>query len=141
MIGPHRDDLDFSLHGMPAKEYASNGEMWTMALALKMSLFQLLSENLLSESSVSAGAGKPILILDDVFSQLDTSRREKIVDFSQQQEQVLVTAASENDIPLEFISNSQAEVNLCNVEEIKADADREETITGEFSSGETSYEA
>lgn len=141
LIGPHRDDLDFSLHGMPAKEYASNGEMWTMALALKMSLFQLLSENLLSESSVSAGAGKPILILDDVFSQLDTSRREKIVDFSQQQEQVLVTAASENDIPLEFISNSQAEVNLCNVEEIKADADREETITGEFSSGETSYEA
>ena len=90
LIGPHRDDLVFMLNGMNAKEYASNGEMWTLALALKLALFSLLREELDIE---------PIVILDDVFAQLDESRRAQILDFASKQEQVLVTVAAQGDIP------------------------------------------
>ncbi|NMN01878.1 DNA replication/repair protein RecF [Bifidobacterium panos] len=90
LIGPQRDDLDVTLDGMSAKEFASNGEMWTMALALKMALFE----------TVTAERGmKPIVILDDVFAQLDESRREQILRFAQNQEQVLITVAAASDIP------------------------------------------
>lgn len=90
LIGPHRDDLDIRLNGMPAREFASNGEMWTMALALKMALYE----------TVSAERGsKPIVILDDVFAQLDESRRGQILDFAYAQDQVLITVAAASDIP------------------------------------------
>lgn len=90
LIGPQRDDLAVTLDGVPAREFASNGEMWTMALALKLALFE----------AVSADRGvKPIVILDDVFAQLDESRRSQILDFASRQDQVLVTAAAAGDIP------------------------------------------
>ncbi len=90
LIGPHRDDLDIRLNGMTAREFASNGEMWTMALALKMALYE----------TVSAEHGsKPIVILDDVFAQLDESRRGQILDFAYAQDQVLITVAAASDIP------------------------------------------
>ena len=90
LIGPQRDDLDVTLDGISAKDFASNGEMWTMALALKMALF----------ATVTAERGtKPIVILDDVFAQLDESRREQILRFAQNQEQVLITVAAAGDIP------------------------------------------
>lgn len=90
LIGPHRDDLVFELNGMNAKEYASNGEMWTLALALKIAQFKLLQQRL---------GVTPVVILDDVFAQLDESRRSQILNFASQQEQVLVTVAAKSDIP------------------------------------------
>lgn len=90
LIGPHRDDLTILLNGLPAREYASNGEMWTLALALKMALFETLSET---------DGQSPILILDDVFAQLDESRRRQIVEFCANRDQVLITMAAYSDLP------------------------------------------
>lgn len=90
LIGPHRDDLTLLLNDMPAREFASNGEMWTMALALKMALYEAVSAQFES---------KPIVILDDVFAQLDESRRGQILDFAMRQDQVLITVAAASDIP------------------------------------------
>lgn len=91
LIGPQRDDLTLNLADMPAREFASNGEMWTMALALKMALFQVVREKL---------ELKPIVILDDVFAQLDDNRRTQILDFARKQNQVLITVAAEGDVPM-----------------------------------------
>lgn len=144
LIGPHRDDIGFFLNSMPAREYASNGELWTLALALKMALFEVLSEkmaaghnerhndndtgNTLSDSDNNFHEirNKPILILDDVFSQLDTYRRTKIVDFAAGQGQVIITAASQSDIPDEFISgnmDTHAGVELIDVEKVRDNTD------------------
>ncbi|MBW3088675.1 DNA replication/repair protein RecF [Bifidobacterium sp. 82T24] len=90
LIGPHRDDVIFELNGMAARDYASNGEMWTLALALKMALFELLRD---------VRGDEPLLILDDVFAQLDESRRRQIVDFARRQGQVLITMAAATDMP------------------------------------------
>nr|WP_236023727.1 DNA replication and repair protein RecF [Bifidobacterium miconis] len=90
LIGPHRDDLSLLLAGMPAREFASNGEMWTMALALKMALFDVVARE---------RGTRPIVILDDVFAQLDESRRGQILDFASRQDQVLITVAAASDIP------------------------------------------
>lgn len=90
LIGPHRDDVIVELNGLPAREYASNGEMWTLALALKMALFELLRDT---------RGDEPLLILDDVFAQLDESRRRQIVDFARRQGQVLITMAAATDMP------------------------------------------
>lgn len=88
LIGPHRDDLLVSLDGEPAQEFASNGELWTLGLAMKMAQFNYLARQ-----------DAPILILDDVFAQLDESRRRQILDFAEQQEQVFITVAARSDIP------------------------------------------
>lgn len=90
LIGPHRDDMDLELDGMPAREFASNGEMWTLALALKMALLEQLAKE---------GRETPIVLLDDVFAQLDDSRRRMILDFARHQGQVLITVAAASDIP------------------------------------------
>lgn len=90
LIGPHRDDLALTLDGAPAREFASNGEMWTLALAMKMALYE----------TVAAQRGeKPIVILDDVFAQLDESRRAQILAFAGRQDQVIITVAAASDIP------------------------------------------
>ena len=72
LIGPQRDDLLVTLNGMPAREFASNGEMWTLALALKMAQYRALCEYFDT---------RPVVILDDVFAQLDESRRTEILRF------------------------------------------------------------
>lgn len=90
LIGPQRDDLIITLNGMPAREFASNGEMWTLALALKMALYELVNEE---------RGTKPVVILDDVFAQLDDSRRRQIMEFALRPDQVVITAASSGDIP------------------------------------------
>ena len=144
LIGPHRDDIGFFLNSIPAREYASNGELWTLALALKMALFEILSEKMAaghegryddndtgntpsdSDNNFHGTRNKPILILDDVFSQLDTYRRTKIVDFAAGQGQVIITAASQSDIPDEFISGNvdpYAGVKLINVEKVRDNTD------------------
>ncbi|OZG65245.1 DNA replication/repair protein RecF [Bifidobacterium eulemuris] len=90
LIGPQRDDLALELNGMAAREYASNGEMWTMALALKMALFETVAR----VTDVT-----PIVILDDVFAQLDEHRRNQIMAFAAGQPQVLITVAAASDMP------------------------------------------
>ena len=104
LIGPQRDDLTLRLNDMPAREFASNGEMWTMALALKMALYEVVS----AQRNV-----KPIVILDDVFAQLDESRRGQILDFARRQDQVLITVAAASDIP-------QGEAHVIDVAALRA---------------------
>ncbi|MFM8695043.1 MAG: DNA replication and repair protein RecF, partial [Actinomycetota bacterium] len=89
LIGPHRDDLLLNLGDHPVKGYASHGESWSIALALRLASYQLF---------VNEGA-KPILILDDVFSELDEGRREKLLEIADSAEQTLITVAVENDLP------------------------------------------
>ena len=89
LVGPHRDDLVLSLGMLPAKGYASHGESWSFALALKLGSFALLR----------ADGVEPVLILDDVFAELDTTRRERLAAGVSGAEQVLVTAAVGADVP------------------------------------------
>jgi DNA replication and repair protein RecF len=89
LVGPHRDDLTLMLGPLPVKGYASHGESWSMALALRLASYDLLR----------AGGDDPILILDDVFAELDTDRRERLAELVAGAEQVLVTAAVPDDVP------------------------------------------
>lgn len=91
MIGPHRDDLELSLNGLPVKGYASHGESWSFALSLKMALALILREE--------SPAGDPVIILDDVFAELDARRRQSLMSAVRNFEQVIVTAAVEADVP------------------------------------------
>ncbi|GAB6900021.1 DNA replication/repair protein RecF [Kineosporia succinea] len=92
LVGPHRDDLLLSLGGLPAKGYASHGESWSFALALRLSSYDLLR----GDGDESA---EPVLILDDVFAELDAGRRERLAEMVAGAEQVLVTAAVADDVP------------------------------------------
>jgi DNA replication and repair protein RecF len=94
LIGPHRDDLHLQLGDFPAKGYASHGESWSMAISLRIGSFNLLK---------SEGAS-PILILDDVFAELDTSRRIQLMSATQLAEQTFITAAVESDLPAELLT-------------------------------------
>jgi DNA replication and repair protein RecF len=89
LAGPHRDELELSIRELPARGYASHGESWSMALALRLASFDLLR----------AGREDPVLILDDVFAELDAGRRERLAALVATAEQVLVTAAVPEDIP------------------------------------------
>lgn len=93
LVGPHRDELalllDYGQGPVPAKAYASHGESWSFALSLKLAAFDLLR----------AEAIEPVLILDDVFAELDSSRRAQLAQVAVSAEQVLVTAAVEEDVP------------------------------------------
>jgi DNA replication and repair protein RecF len=89
LVGPHRDELELVLDGHPAKGYASHGESWSFALALRLASFELLK----------AESGEPVLILDDVFAELDQRRRGRLAEVAAAAEQVLVTAAVEEDVP------------------------------------------
>lgn len=97
-VGPHRDDLDLTIDGLTARDYASHGESWSLALALKLAAAAILRE-------VSI-AGDPVLILDDVFAELDATRRERLATLVAGYEQVLITAAVARDIP-RFASTSR----------------------------------
>lgn len=91
LVGPHRDDLILILGTLPAKGYASHGESWSYALSLRLASLELLKQ----ESKL----GDPILILDDVFAELDSDRREKLAELVENNEQVLITAAVIEDVP------------------------------------------
>lgn len=92
LVGPHRDELLLNLGGLPAKGYASHGESWSFALALRLSSYDLLR----GDGDESA---EPVLILDDVFAELDAGRRERLAEMVAGAEQVLVTAAVAEDVP------------------------------------------
>lgn len=98
LAGPHRDDLVLTLNTLPARGYASHGESWSFALALKLASATLLK----SESS----AGDPVLILDDVFAELDESRRDRLGHAVENFEQVLITAAVLRDVPPQLAVNT-----------------------------------
>jgi len=90
LVGPHRDDLTLTLGDLPAKGYASHGESWSVALALRLASFDVLR----SEGE------QPILILDDVFAELDATRRDRLAEAIADCEQVLITAAVAEDVPV-----------------------------------------
>lgn len=96
LVGPHRDDLVLMLGSLPAKGYASHGESWSYALALRLASIALLR--------AETRSGDPVLILDDVFAELDAGRRERLAEMVLENEQVLITAAVAEDIPEKLIS-------------------------------------
>ena len=89
LVGPHRDEVTLAVGDLPAKGYASHGESWSLALALRLSSFELLRLD----------GDDPVLILDDVFAELDVGRREQLAELVGDAEQVLVTAAVADDVP------------------------------------------
>jgi DNA replication and repair protein RecF len=95
LVGPQRDDLQISLGPVPAKGYASHGESWSIALALKLASFDVLRSD----------GEDPVLILDDVFAELDTKRRERLAARLTEATQVLITAAVDADIPTELLGS------------------------------------
>jgi DNA replication and repair protein RecF len=94
LVGPHRDDMALTLGGLPAKGYASHGESWSFALALR-----LASYNLLTEGVDTGPDAEPVLILDDVFAELDARRRDRLAELVAPARQVLITAAVAGDVP------------------------------------------
>lgn len=96
LVGPHRDDVELILGSVPAKGYASHGETWSVALALRLASYYVL------KADQDLEAADPILILDDVFAELDVSRRSKLAHIVASAEQVLVTAAVADDVPEEL---------------------------------------
>ncbi|MCB5282973.1 MULTISPECIES: DNA replication/repair protein RecF [unclassified Arthrobacter] len=96
LVGPHRDELELVLGSVPAKGYASHGETWSMCLSLRLASYYVMLDD------ARTGGSAPILILDDVFAELDVQRRRKLAAIVSGAEQVLVTAAVEDDIPTEL---------------------------------------
>lgn len=99
LVGPHRDELRLALGSLPAKGYASHGESWSFALALRLASWQLLRTD---ASGQWAGGSEPILILDDVFAELDARRRQRLAHLVREADQVLVTQAVGDDLPAEL---------------------------------------
>jgi len=89
LVGPHRDELELRVGELPARGYASHGESWSLALALRLASYELLR----------ADGEDPVLILDDVFAELDTGRRDRLAGLVADAEQVIVTAAVPADVP------------------------------------------
>ena len=109
LVGPHRDDMEITIGELPAKGYASHGESWSVALALRLASFDLLKAN--------SPAGDPVLILDDVFAELDSARRNQLILRVKNVEQVLITAAVLEDVPKELVGNKLL-VNNSKVEKL-----------------------
>jgi DNA replication and repair protein RecF len=111
LVGPHRDELVLKLGPLPAKGYASHGESWSFALALKLAAYDLL------RAETDAG-GEPVLVLDDVFAELDGHRRERLAGMVAGAEQVLVTAAVPEDVP-EALAGARVDVMGAEVRRIR----------------------
>lgn len=95
LVGPHRDDLELGLGALPVRGYASHGEGWSVTLALRLGSYELLRSDALP-------GGDPVLILDDVFAELDADRREQLALAAGKAEQAIVTAAVAGDVPEQF---------------------------------------
>lgn len=106
LVGPHRDDLLLNLGTQPAKGFASHGETWSYAISLRLAEFNLLASD----------GTDPVLILDDVFAELDAQRREKLVALAAQAEQVLITAAVDEDLPGNLVPVTRFNVTVRDVE-------------------------
>jgi DNA replication and repair protein RecF len=96
LVGPHRDDIDLAIGGLAVRGYASHGESWSTALALRLGTYRLLT----AAGGPDGGEdGEPVLVLDDVFAELDASRRNALADATDTAGQVLITAAVDADVP------------------------------------------
>ena len=109
LVGPHRDELGIDVRNLPVKGYASHGESWSAALTLRLASFELLRHD--------RPGGDPVLILDDVFAELDSRRRRRLVELTQTAEQTLVTAAVAEDVPTE-LDGARFEVNAGEVHRV-----------------------
>ena len=92
LSGPHRDDLSLGLRGLPARTHASHGEAWSLALALRLASHRLLAEE----------GEEPVLLMDDVFAELDRQRRDRVAEAALAAEQTIVTAAAAEELPAEL---------------------------------------
>lgn len=92
LVGPHRDDLELLIDGVPARGYASHGESWSLALSLRLGSFDVLR-------ALESDEAAPVVLLDDVFAELDVSRREYLADIVADAEQAIITVAVDADIP------------------------------------------
>jgi DNA replication and repair protein RecF len=99
LVGPHRDEVGLAVGTLPVKGYASHGESWSFALALRLASYDLLRGD----------GDDPILILDDVFAELDADRRDRLAELVADAEQVLVTAAVAADVP-DLLEGARLEV-------------------------------
>lgn len=113
LTGPHRDDLQLVLGTQPAKGYASHGESWSFALTLRLA----------SHRMQRADGTEPVVILDDVFAELDRTRRAALVELAGEAEQVLVTAAVDEDIPAGLLTSAQ-------VHTVRAEVTEEGRVSG-----------
>ncbi|HKC28242.1 MAG TPA: DNA replication/repair protein RecF [Jatrophihabitans sp.] len=111
LVGPHRDDLELGIGTLPVKGYASHGEGWSVALALRLGCFELLRSDVLP-------GGDPVLILDDVFAELDADRREQLALAAGKAEQAIVTAAVAGDVP-EQLAGAQFQVRTGAVHRVR----------------------
>jgi DNA replication and repair protein RecF len=114
LVGPHRDDLELRLGDQVAKGFASHGESWSMALGLRLGAYELLRTD----------GSDPVLLLDDVFAELDTARRQALANVAASAEQVLVTAAVNEDVPVDWdarrIEITMHEEDTGRISEVKA---------------------
>jgi DNA replication and repair protein RecF len=111
LVGPHRDELVLKLGPLPARGYASHGESWSFALALRLASYDLLRAE-------SDAGGEPVLVLDDVFAELDDHRRARLAGMVAGAEQVLVTAAVPGDVP-EGLAGARVDVMGSEVRRIR----------------------
>lgn len=131
LVGPHRDDLILRVRDLPVKGYASHGESWSVALALRLASAELLR--------AESPAGDPVLILDDVFAELDADRRRRLAAITAEYEQVIVTAAVESDIP-EPLHRHVVRISAGTISDERDAAADGETVTGANEPGETEGE-
>jgi DNA replication and repair protein RecF len=108
LVGPHRDDLELSLGELPVRGYASHGESWSTALALRLAGYDVLR----------ADGTEPVLVLDDVFAELDGTRRSRLAQIAERAEQVLVTAAVAEDVP-EALGGARFDVHAGEVRRVR----------------------
>lgn len=117
LVGPHRDELYLELNGLPVKGYASHGESWSYALALRLASYRLMTQGPDHEDTSESGLAahwwtgstqdtEPVLILDDVFAELDGARRQALAQVAASAKQVIITAAVFADIPPELVGNT-----------------------------------
>jgi len=118
LVGPHRDDLVFTLNQLPVKSFASHGETWSYVLSLRLATAKLMRDE--------SNAGDPVIILDDVFAELDDRRRQRLLDSILDFEQVIVTAAVDADVPKHLPWN----IVHVNAGTVVADAQHDEVIDG-----------
>ncbi|MCW2723930.1 MAG: replication/repair protein RecF [Frankiales bacterium] len=112
LVGPHRDELVLTLAGLPVKGYASHGESWSVALALRLASYNLL------RADAPGADGEPVLILDDVFAELDVGRRQRLAELVGGAQQVLVTAAVADDVP-EALTGGRYDVHAGTVTRVR----------------------
>jgi len=125
LVGPHRDDLELNLGDQPAKGFASHGESWSFALSLRLASFSLLRTE----------GTDPVLMLDDVFAELDRKRRSALARVAADAEQVLITAAVAEDVPPEL------DAVKMEVQAVQRDTSRVSTISSASTSRASVSEA